>query len=262
MRFTNATGRKYSVPFAIRDFMTILRSHAFKRALAIGIGAGIGILYALSAIAANADTVPTVSISGTGQLTVRGASVASVHGDEIVAVSKWGTTKITWKIAVTNATRIVPDRSERPVSELFSVGDSVGFVGQLDQRGSAFTVYPTTLRNETVVRDSTVLNGSVIEATDDGLLIATETGTSTILVGTGTIMTKDGNKARSSDMLPGETLKAFGTFNVQDRVLIATRIVSITEPLPKIPNTRAPRETGWFSRVMSWIGSGGPFASK
>lgn len=241
--------------------MHIIRSHSFRRAFALGIGAGVGILFALSAIAANAETLPSVSISGDGRITVRGASVTVVRGDQIIAQSKWGTTKITWKLDITNATRFAPERADRSVSSIVGIHDQIGFSGQLDQRGGAFTVYPSIIRNETVIQDATVLSGSVIDASDDGLLIATDTGTSTVLVGTGTIMTKDGNKVRITALLPGETLKAFGTFNARDRVLTANRIVSVSEDLPKIPNTgKTGKPDGWFARVMAWIGAGGPFA--
>ncbi len=242
--------------------MHIVRSHTFKRALAIGIGAAVGILYAFSAIAANAESMPNVMIAHNGQVAVRGATVTSVHGDEIIAISNWGTSKIVWKIEVTSATRLVPERTEERLSSIIQPHEIIGFSGLIDQRGGAFVVYASTVRNESVMHDATVLDGSVIDSGSDHFVMQTENGTSTIVVGTGTIMTKDGNKALLADLVPGAAIKAFGTLNVRERVLTASRVVSVTEQLPKMPNTGNVEQSGWFHRVMAWIGQGGPLSAK
>jgi hypothetical protein len=206
--------------------------------------------------------MPNVSIAGNGQVAVRGATVTSVRGDEIIATSNWGASKIVWKIEVTSATKLTPESEGKDLSLLIQPHEIIGFSGLIDQRGGAFVVYSSTLRNESVMHDAVVLDGSVIGAGPDHFVMQTDSGTSTIVVGTGTIMTKDGNKAGLADLVPGATIKAFGTFNVRDRVLTANRVVSVSEQLPKIPNTGKREQSGWFHRIMAWVGQGGPLSAQ
>lgn len=235
--------------------MHILRSKKLHHAIAFGIGAAVGVLYLMSAIAANADTVAGVSITAAGKTVVRGARVTKVTHTEIFAVSEWGTARIQWKIDTNGSTRYMPDSEDRTLPQLVRVGERIGFTGTMDQNSGVPIIHASMIRNETVVQSSTVLSGSVIERDSSGILMLTDTGTSTIRIGTGTIMTKDGNKMHAEDVTPGETIKAFGTFNARIRVLDADRIVS--ESLPEIPNTGAPQKTGIFQTIVSWLRLGG-----
>ena len=237
--------------------MQFFRTSVFRYSAAFLIGATVGVVYFLSALPTHADTLPSVWISGNGSISVKGAQVVSVHNDEITAVSTWGSAKMVWNILPTSATHFSPERSLGALSTDIHVGDAIGFLGQLDQKSGAYTVYPSTIRNETVMHDSMALDGIIIDAGADGLVVQTAAGTSTIRVSTGTIMTKDGNKADLSDMILGQTIKAFGTMNDRDRILVASRIVSVSDALPKIPNTGGPAKRGLFAMLMSWLGVGG-----
>ncbi|MBP9757794.1 MAG: hypothetical protein KBD06_04285 [Candidatus Pacebacteria bacterium] len=242
--------------------MQFFRSHFFRQAVAFAIGAAVGVIYFLSVVSANADTLPNISIGQSGQVSVKGALVTQVGRDRIIAVSKWGGTKIVWTIAVTRASKFTPDHSGGSLTSVVSVGEHIGFSGQLDQRNGAFIVYPSHVRNESVMQDSSVVSGNIVESTADGLVVSTKNGTSTILIGTGTLMTHNGNKAAVSDLALGGTIKAFGTFNTRERTLAASRIVSVSEELPKIPNTGAPSSPNLFSRIMTWLGYSGSLTSR
>lgn len=236
--------------------MNILRSLKVKHAIAFGIGSAVGIMYLMSAIAANADTVSGISIAGNGQAVVRGAVVTHIAGNEITAVSSWGTAKIQWKITVAGTTRFSPSRNGETLSAVIKKGEIIGFSGLINNNVASPTLLATMIRNESVLQSSSVLDGNIIEMAEDSMVIQTDTGTSTVRIGTGTIMTKDGNRALLTDLIPGETIKAFGTLNTRSRMLTAERIVLAS--LPAIPNTGAVEQgVGFIERLAQWwrIGS-------
>ncbi len=232
--------------------MHIFRSLKIKHSIAFGIGAAIGVLYLMSAIAANAETLGSVSVAGNGKTIVRGAKVMHISGNEITAVTTWGAAKIQWKILVTGSSRFLPERIDEKLTDMIKVGETIGFSGQMDQKSAAPLIYASLVRNESVLQSAAILDGSVIETSTDGFVVQTETGTSSIRIGTGTIMTKDGNRVRLKDLVPGETVKAFGTLNTKSRMLSAERVVSAS--LPQIPNTGAPVEKSSFiDSIVAWI---------
>lgn len=235
--------------------MHFFRSLKIKHSIAFGIGAAVGVLYFMSAIAANADTVAGVTVAGNGKTVVRGAKVIKIAGSEVTAVSEWGAAKIQWRILVTGSTKFSPASSDRSIASVIQVGDLVGFSGQMDQKSQTPLIYASVLKNETIMQSASVLNGNVLEAAGNTLIVQTENGTSTIRVGTGTIMTRDGNRVRVKDLTAGETIKAFGTFNTRSRLLSAERIVS--ETLPLIPNTGAAVEkSSMFDHIVAWLSRG------
>ncbi len=233
--------------------MHFLRSKKLHHAIAFCVGAGIGVLYFMSAIAANADTVAGVSIAANGQTIVRGARVTHVSKDEIIAVSEWGKATMQWKIEVSGTTKFAPARVGQLLTDLVRVGETIGFSGLMDERTAVPTLYASMIRNETVMQSASVLDGSVVGTEGGRVLVATETGTSTILIGTGTIMTKDGNHADISDLNPGETVKAFGTFNARERELQAERV--LLRSLPEIPNTGSATKRSVFDSIVAWFRS-------
>lgn len=237
--------------------MQFFRSQFFRHSIAFAIGSAIGALYFLSAVAANADIMPSVSIGGNGQVSVKGATVTAIDADKITAVSKWGGTKIVWTMAITRASRFSPEHTDGPLTKFVSIGERVGFSGQIEQKNGTFIVYPAIVRNESTMQDAFIISGNVIDTDDGAVLVSTENGTSTILVGTGTIMTRDGNKTRLSDLVLGETVKAFGTFNARARTLAADRILTVSLDQPEIPNTGGgSKQPGYFSRIVAWLGYG------
>lgn len=236
--------------------MHLFQSLKIRHAIAFGIGAAIGVLYVLSAIAANADTVTGVSMAGNGQTMVKGARVTAVSGDIISATSEWGAAKIQWKIQVLGKTRFSPAREHEKLSEDIRVGETIGFSGMLDQKSTTPLIYASSVRDETVMQMASVLTGNVVDTGSDVFTVQTDTGTSTVRVSTGTIMTKDGNRAGPLDLFPGEEVKAFGTFNSRLRILEAERIVAVSAMLPKIPNTGTPEQAQKktvFESIVAWL---------
>lgn len=211
----------------------------------------MGVLYFMSALTANADAISGVSIASNGQAMVKGARVVAVTSDTITAVSEWGKTSVKWHIEVSGSTRFVPEKNGQALKDMIRPGEIVGFNGDIDQNSALLTVYVTSLRNESVMQSGAVLDGTLLSVATSGLVIQTESGTSTVRVGNGTILTKDGNLAGVDDMQPGETVKAYGTYNVRTNVLHAERFAAVS--LPLIPNTGVPEKKGFFARVIAWF---------
>lgn len=231
--------------------MHLFRSVKIRHAIAFGIGAAVGTIYFLSVIAAHAARITGVSIAGNGQTIVNGAIVMHVRKAEITAVSRWGATRIQWRIIPTGSTRFTPQRNDQALTEFVHLGEVIGFSGTLDQKMAAPTLYASMIRNETVVQRSVVLDGNVINTDSAGVLVVTDTGTSTVRISTGTILTRDGNRASIADLQPGEQVKAFGTFNARERVLDAARVVSAS--LPHIPNTGEPEKRNVLGSILAWF---------
>ncbi len=236
----------------VHTHMNFIRSEKFRFIIAFLIGAAVGVLYFMSVLTANADTVSGVSIAGNGQVIVKGAHVVSVIGNDIRVSIEWGNTRMQWTVVVSGTSRLTPARDHEALSDDIRPGQIIGFSGLLDQRASSVTVLASSVRNESILQSAAVLDGSIIESSSDGWVVQTDTGTSTIRVSSGTIMTKDGNRASLGDLELGARVKAFGTFNAKSRVLDAQRIVSIS--LPGIPNTGAPQKTGFLAAVAAWLG--------
>lgn len=222
-----------------------------RHSIAFGIGAAVGVLYVMSAVAANADVMSGVSIAANGQAMVKGARVVAVTSHSITAVSAWGKTSVKWNLEVTGNTRFVPEKNGQALKDIIRPGEIVGFNGDIDTNAPQLTVYVTSVRNESVMQGGVVLDGTLISNDPNGLVIQTESGTSTIHAATGTILTKDGNRTTLEDMQPGETIKAFGTLNARTNVLDADRLAATS--LPEIPNTGAEEEMGFLDHIFSWF---------
>jgi hypothetical protein len=235
--------------------MYLFQYSTIRHAIAFGIGAAIGVIYCMSVVTAYADSVPNVSIAGNGQAMVKGARVTAITTDSITAVTEWGSTNIPWTIEITGNTRFTPEFEHQTLREMVQVGETIGFNGTIDHKTHPLTVYATSVRNESVLQAGTVLDGTLLAAVENGFVIQTDDGTSTVRIGTGTIMTKEGNRTTPHDLTPGDTIKAFGTLNVRSRVLDAERLAS--QSLPLVPNTGTEHKPGLFATLIAWLRQSG-----
>lgn len=239
--------------------MYIFRSQGFRYFIAFFIGAVLGVLYFLSALAANADTTQTVSIAGTGQVIVKGARIVRVSDRRITAVSGWGASEIRWNVELSGTTRFDPASRLETVAEEFHVGDTIGFSGRLNKNVSGPSVYGAIVRNESVIQSAVTLQGVVLTSTFDTLLVQTETGTSTIYIGNGTIMTKNGDSAQPGDAQPGDIVRAVGTLDTRSHVLSAERVTSwldeqaLPDIPPVIPNEAPATANAWLNSIVAWV---------
>ncbi len=229
--------------------MHFFKSSTFRHVVVAIIGAVIGVLYFGNALTAYADTQASVSIAANGQTIVHGAQVTSVTGAEIRATSKWGPAKVEWIIHVTGATNFEPEQAaEQPYVQ---VGDKIGFSGLLDMQAASLSVRAGTLWNESILQEGTSLEGVVLSVATDDVLVQTNTGTSTIQVTAGSIVTMNGNKGYLSNLVPGDTVKAYGTFNTRTRVLESQTVGWYSQPVSE--SLALVQKQGFFESIIGWF---------
>lgn len=230
----------------------MLYSPRVRYTIAFLIGAVLGLAYFASAVAANADT-SQVSIAANGQTTIRGAEVIRVSPNEILAITTWGSAKVQWRIRTSGSTRYIPETSSSEMTKLIRVGHTIGFSGAIDAYSASPTVNASVVRNESFVQSGMIIGGSVMSSTDSEIVVQTDTGTSTISVSTGTIMTLDGEPIAASDLQRGYLIKAFGTLNSIRRELAAERV---TVALGEQSIAQEASRPGMLASFMAWLKGG------
>jgi hypothetical protein len=220
--------------------------------MAIFVGSVLGLIYFGSVVTAQAQTEPTaqVSVATNGQTMVRGARVVSVSGDVITAVTTWGSTSVKWRVLTTGSTRFVPQMNSREMLRAIARGHVIAFSGPMDMSSEQPTIVAGVIKNESLLKSAVVVDGSILRAGDAMIEVATEHGTSTVAVSTGTIMTLDGNRVRLRDLRPGATIKAFGTLNTVSEILAADR-VTVTRTAEMLAQPQQKRS--FFSGIVSWL---------
>ncbi len=231
--------------------MNIIRSQGFKYFVAFTIGAIIGLAYFASVVTANAQGVASqVSIAASGQVQVKGARIVKIDGNQITAVTEWGTSKMQWQVKVSGSTRFSPQAESRDAIAALKVGHMIGFSGSMDTGSGDLTVYAGVFRNESLVQSSMISGGSVISSSGTSILIQTPSGTSTILLTPGTIITLDGNAAKPDLILPGSQIKAFGSLNIELSEITADRVTAIS---PQAPQTDMQTKQGILQSIVAWF---------
>jgi hypothetical protein len=235
--------------------MFIFRSRVTRYGFAFFLGAIIGTMYAMSAIAANADEIPSqISVAQNGVTMVKGATITKIQGNEITAVTTWGKTKMQWRVIVTGSTRMTPSTESKKMLASLRVGHTIGFSGSLDMRSGAPTIFAGALKNESMLLKSTVVGGSVLAIDGPRLVVQTQNGTSTVVTSTGTITTMDGDTAKLADLVPGMLVNVTGTLNTLSKELKAERVSALTPGVPH--RNEAPQPTVW-DNILGWIATRG-----
>lgn len=166
-----------------------------------------------------------VSIASNGQAIVRDAIVTKVAGNIITVEAVWGDARISWTVVKTGATRISPEPV--PGAPMFAVGQRISFTGQLSFASGRPTVSAAAITNSDLVQRQVIVVG-VAESIDKAaasIRVLSDDGTINIKTTGGTIITYEGNGASLSNIAPGDTVRAEGTYYSDSDTLIAGRIV-------------------------------------
>jgi len=198
----------------------------------------------------SAASASQVSIAGNGQAIVRDAIVTSKSGNIISASTRWGKSYIEWKIIATGSTRFYPESGSSAMIKAIRVGDLVSFAGELDESASMLTVSASSVRDSSLLREGEEVSGKVLGIGESSISIVTLEGTTTVAVGTGTIMTLEGDSIRVGDILMGDEVRALGRLNTLTNTLEAARL--------SVEHSAVAKGPGFFSSLLSWLrGSGG-----
>lgn len=201
---------------------------------------------------AHADELSQLTIAPTGQVMVRGAVVTAVDGYTVTATSKWGSASLQWSVQTTGSTAFIPRLSSADALKAIKVGDTIEFNGSIDSQSSSFAVTASSLRDTSLVDEDAAVSGQVISVMPDSgiFLINTGSGTTTVAVSPGAILTLGGDRTSLSDIEIGDTVNAWGSLNLRTQVLSATKAsFSLSTP----STVSASGGGGIFSSIIAWL---------
>ncbi len=197
---------------------------------------------------AHADTQLTIAPSG--QVMVRGAVVTGVHGYIITAETTWHSAHLEWTVETTGSTAFVPRIGSADALKAIKAGDTIEFNGVLDNGAEALTVAASSVRDTSLINENAVVNGQVLRVMPESgiFLVDTGSGTTTVAVTLGTILTRAGDTASLSDISVGDTVRAWGVLNLRTSVLSASKASFSVKQVATQQGSG-----GFFSNIFSWI---------
>lgn len=211
------------------------------------------LLVAWGANTAHADTSGAqLSIAASGQIIARGAEVVSVSGNTVVVSTEWAGVRVLWTVQVTGSTKVSPDIGSASIVKRIQPGHTVGFSGMLSGEGGRSVVLASALRDETLMKSSVSVVGTVesVDAKTGTFVIKTEDGSTTVVAGQGTLMSRNGNNARIGSISVGDSSKATGTLDTSTGTLIADRVFLRTGDAPAVASVPKPSV---FASIVQWI---------
>jgi|GEM_PF-2322507 len=216
------------------------------------IGAALVFAYGANSAYAQEGVGSSLSIAPTGQVIVKGATVTAISGSTITASTKWGSTVLTWTVHTTGSTRFVPVIPSKEAIQKIKVGHSISFSGALATSLSRPTVNAAVVQDEDLVQQSVSVVGTVesIDTQAGSFVLKTDNGTTSVRVGTGVLMSRDGNNAKIGSIAIGDSAKATGTLEVSTRTLAAERISIKSGNVAS-----AVVSDGMFASFINWLKS-------
>ncbi len=205
---------------------------------------------AWSANLAHADEAGSqLSIAQSGQVIIREAKVIALSGDVITVATAWGATSMTWSVHTSGSTRFIPDAESSKAIKAIKIGHVVAITGELDVTGRGI-IRASVVRDAALVKESAVVSGRVLSVGDGSFTIKDDSGTTTITVGTRTIITRDGNTADISELTSDDVVKVFGTLNTVTSTLSAERVT-----WKRDIGVMEKQSDGIFASILSWFKS-------
>lgn len=201
----------------------------------------------------------SVSIAPAGQTIVKNASVVSVSPGVIRAEASWGATRITFLVHVTGSTRFVPDMNSRDAMAAIKAGQTISFTGTLGFSNQRPTVAASVVQNNTLIQESVSLDGIVASVNADTGTFAVRADSSdpvTVVVPSGALMSRDGNRASVSDSIEGDKVRIVGRYDSVQGILTASRVTLKSNPTVVQSTdqpTAAGEERGIFASIVGWF---------
>lgn len=217
----------------------------------------LALSFAWTTNAAHADTTQgQISIAANGQVIAKGAIVTSISGDVIKARTGWGAMSFNWTIVTGGSTRFVPDATSTEALKAIRIGDTISFSGNLDDSAYTPTVIASVVRDTDRQVESVTEIGALLSVDTEAqqFVVSTRTGTTTVSVNSGTIITFDGNEASLSDMQVGVDVQIMGSLNTTSNTMTAQR-VSWKTPSQSVAPARAGIISGFFSWLLGTHGA-------
>lgn len=208
---------------------------------------------ALGVNTAHADTAGSnISIAANGQVIARDAKITSISGNSFVVTTGWGPSSITWTVKTTGSTKFFPVLPEGDIRSQIRVGNSVTFSGTIDP-AAKFVINASSFRDTTLYKEDEIIGGIIhsIDSDNGEIILIGDTGTTTISTTSGTIVTRDGDSARLSDLIVGDKIKARGNMNTLSKVLTAGKVTYSKEN-----RVVEAKSLGWWAALLSYFKGG------
>lgn len=219
--------------------------HFVLAALALFVACALGVS------TAHADSVESqISIAGNGQVIVRDAKVIAKSGSTFTVTTQWGTTQMAWSVRTTGSTKFVPTLESGDIKKEIKIGDMVSFSGMMDP-SARFAVNATSFKDTSLFKEGEIIGGTIheIDAENKQFTLIGDAGTTTVAATSGTIVTRDGDQARISDLIVGDKVKVSGAMNMLSRTLTAGKVTYSDENRVVVEA----RSLGWWGTLMSYL---------
>jgi hypothetical protein len=133
-------------------------------------------------------------------------------------------------------------------------GQTISFSGTISQGSEKPTVIASSIKNDDLVRDAVSVLGTVesVDAKAGTFVIRTLDGTTTVKVGGGTLMSKNGGYMSLKNVQVGDSSKATGTLDTTSGVLSAARI-TLKTPEPVEAVVEVEHKETMIASIMTWL---------
>lgn len=203
--------------------------------------------------AVSAEEGSSLSVAPGGQIIVKGAQVVSISGNVIVAETAWGAASLSWIVQTSGSTKFVPEIGSVQALRSMKPGHTIAFTGTLVGSLARPTVIASVVKDTELVQEFVSIVGSVesVDAGKGSFVLSSPDSATTVVLGRGALMSRDGENAGVENVSVGDSGKATGTLDTTSGILVASRISIKSAPVAA-PVVERPKES-MFSSILTWI---------
>lgn len=196
-----------------------------------------------------------LSIAPSGQIIAKGARVIAVTGNVLTVETTWGAAKISWTLQTTGSTKFTPDLGSTATVNSMKPGQTISFSGTISPGSAKPTVLAASLKNDDLIREAVSVLGRVESVDTEGgtFVVRTQDGETTVRVGGGTLMSKDGGYMNIRDIEVGDSSRATGTLDTTSGVLSAARITLKTGEPVVVAEDAGDTQESMLASLMLWL---------
>ncbi|MBI5470410.1 hypothetical protein HY968_03800 [Candidatus Kaiserbacteria bacterium] len=190
--------------------------------------AAILILAFLVPIISHAEVISDVRIGTDGKFVAKNLTVMQKSGNNLFCRATWGQSYVRVTLLMNAATVVTKNHGESALASEITYGDIIDAEGTLSTAADNLTVIPTSIRDTTLDTASKTISGTVTNvypAASSFVLVSKESATTTVLVSSGTIITKGARQISLADIAAHDKiLSVKGDYDYQGRALSANEI--------------------------------------
>jgi hypothetical protein len=182
----------------------------------------------------HADVMSDIRIGTDGKFVAKNLTVMQKAGNNLFCRATWGQSYVRVTLLVNASTVITKNHGESAAISDVHANDIIDAEGALSTGSDSLTITPTTLRDTSLDSASKTISGTVsmvYPASSSFILVSKEYATTTVLVASGTILTKGVRSIALADISAGDKiLSATGVYDYQGKALSANEIQVYQDP--------------------------------